>query len=535
MNNTALCDIKNPPSFFKEDEPRHSFIMGEDFVEKHNIAWRVEPAKEEAANPILEAKYPWESAGVFSHGTILRDPIDGLWKAWYIAVPEHELSPSCERRLCYAVSNDGINWERPELDICSYQDFKRTNILISIESGGSCQHASVMIHPEAPEDSRYEMFLMRLPGWECEYKIVEGFPLPPGQSSHQDAVFSVGLYRYLSEDGLHWRPWHQVKIDTSDSGWVSQLGDGSYVMYHKIVIPAFPGGLIPYDVAAGVCRVMVRRTSKDGEVWSPPELILTPDWQDGQDVQFMELSPLPAQGGHVGIVTVYHLLSQTIDLQFAGSRDGKKWWRPSRRACVPLRPLGDPGGGMIFPMHPLIEHEGRVYVYYAGCEGLHNDYMSTLPMENMRQAGFKNWPHYHEPLTLGEDSYSPLRGCLWFQSSLCRASWEKARFWAAVTATGGNLTGDLLTRELVSTGAELTVNLVTVKDGALEAEILSDGKVVPGFSRADCEPVQGNHYRAALQWKGGAQCPKGKIQIRFFLRRARFYGFDFEENAKVAA
>jgi hypothetical protein len=62
----------------------------------------------------------------------------------------------------------------------------------------------------------------------------------------------------------------------------------------------------------------------------------------------------------VGLVTVYHLLNQTIDVQFAGSRDGKRWWRPDRRACLPLRSLGDLGGGMIWPMHPMIQHKGRI-------------------------------------------------------------------------------------------------------------------------------------------------------------------------------
>lgn len=507
---------------------RFSFLLGEDFVEKHNVAWRVELAREDAANPIMEAKFPWESACVFSHGSILRDPIDGLWKAWYIAVPEHRFSPSAERRLCYAESTDGLNWVRPELDICSYPGHPKTNILISIESGGPSQHASVIIHPNAPADRRYEMFLMRLPGWECPYKVVEGFPLPPGQTSHQDAVFTVGLYRYLSADGKRWRAWEQVKLDTSDSGWVSQLTDGSYVMYHKIVIPSLPGGVFPYDVAAGRCRIMMRRTSRNGSDWSPPELALTPDWQDAHDTQFMELTPLPQRGGDIGLVTVYHTLNQTIDIQWAGSRDGKHWWRPDRRACLPLRPLGDVGGGMIWPMHPLIQHDGRVHLYYAGCEGLHNDYMSTEPIERMRQAKFPFWPHYYQPIPVGNDVYSPMPGNVWYYSSLCRASWEAGRFWAAVTASGGNLWGDVLTRDLAVGGKELTVNVVTVGDGALEAELVANGQPLPGFSRADCIAVRGNHPHAPIRWKGGARCPSGRAQIRFFLRRARFYGYDLE-------
>ena len=514
------------PPYVGDEKNRFSFVMGEDFVEKHNIAWRVEVAKEDAANPLLEPGLPWESAAVFSHGTVMRDPIDQLWKAWYISVPSHTMSPSAERRLCYAESTDGVSWTRPDLRICSYKGSLKNNILIGIESGGPCQHASVIVHPEGPPDCRYEMFIMRLPGWECAYDVVEGFPLPRNRSSHRDAVFSVGLFRYKSADGKHWVPWEQAKIETSDSGWIIQLADGSYVDYHKSVIPALPGGVFPYDVAAGVCRIMMRRTSKTGSDWSPAELVMTPDWRDAHDTQFMELTPFPQREGYVGLVSVYHTLDQTVDIQFAGSRDGRSWWRPDRRSCFPLRPLGDYGGGMIWPMHPLIHHEGRVYLYYAGCEGLHNDYHSTEPIERMRKAEFPFWPHYYQPLGLGKDVYSPMPGNLWYHSALCRASWESGRLWAAVTASGGNLTGDLLTRQLAAGGKQVAVNVVTLPTGSLEAELTVGGKPIRGFSRSDCTPVQGNHHEVVIRWKGGTRCPSDQVQIRFYIRRTRLYGFD---------
>ena len=520
---------QNPlPVHPPDKNEQFSFLLGEDFVEKHNVAWRVELATDEPANPLMEPEYPWESAAVFSHGTVLVDPIDGKWKAWYISARQTKLQSSAERRLCYAESEDGLHWTRPMLDICPFPGHKRTNILLDIKSGGSSQHASVIVHPEAPPDRRYEMFVIRLPGWEHPYKVVRGFALPAG-SSHAGSKgeFKPGYFRYFSSDGKNWVPWEAVNLQTSDSGWISQLADGSYVAYHKFVIPALPGALIPYDIAAGVCRIMVRRTSKDGTNWTQYEPVMTPDWQDPQDTQFMELTPLAERGGFVGLVTVYHVLNQSIDVQFAGSRDGKQWWRPDRRACVPLKSLGDLGGGMIWPMHPMIQHNGRVYLYYSGCEGLHNDYQSTDPVERMKAAKFPRWPHYWEPLTLGKDVYSPVRGVLWFYGSLCRVSWEAGRLWAAVTATGGTAEGNMLTRNLYLNGKQIRVNLMTMKGGSLTAELLRNGKTIRGFTRADCTPLRGDHHGAVLRWKGGTRCPADEVQIRFFLQRARLYGFDF--------
>src|SRR5277367_4714286 len=82
---------QNLPAYIPSSSEQFSFLLGEDFVEKHNVAWRVELAKEETSNPLMEPKFPWESAAVFSHGTVMVDPIDGLWKAWYVSCQQTKL------------------------------------------------------------------------------------------------------------------------------------------------------------------------------------------------------------------------------------------------------------------------------------------------------------------------------------------------------------------------------------------------------------------------------------------------------------
>jgi hypothetical protein len=181
-------------------------------------------------------------------------------------------------------------------------------------------------------------------------------------------------------------------------------------------------------------------------------------------------------------------------------------------------------------MHPLVNHNGQLYLYYCGCQGLHNDYMSTEPTERMRQAKFPEWPHYWQPLSLGKDTYSPVAGLLWFSGAIGRASWETGRLWAAVTAGGGDTTGDMLTRAPVSRGKQLSVNVVTVGDGTLSVELISAGQPIPGFSRSDCTPIVGNHHSGVVQWKAGTRIPADNVQVRFYLHRARLYGFDVQDG-----
>jgi hypothetical protein len=83
-----------------------------------------------------------------------------------------------------------------------------------------------------------------------------------------------------------------------------------------------------------------------------------------------------------------------------------------------------------------------------------------------------------------------------------------------------------MTRPLNAAGKQLTANVVTVKEGTLTAELVRNGKPLRGFAKADCKPVRGDHHAAPLRWSGGGHCPADDLQIRFYLQRARLYGFD---------
>ena len=128
--------------------------------------------------------------------------------------------------------------------------------------------------------------------------------------------------------------------NAADNAQVYLMDDGTYTLYNKIGEPIQPGGYVPYDIFTQGRRVLARRTSPDGSVWTDSETIVQPDWRDPQDLQFMELSPGRVQDGYIGVLTTYHNLSQTIDLQLAGSVNGRTWCRPSREPALPVARLG---------------------------------------------------------------------------------------------------------------------------------------------------------------------------------------------------
>ena len=120
---------------------RMPLLTPDNFESMQLVSWRVEQGKPDPQNPLLEPAMPWDSGGVMAHGTVLHDPIDGLWKAWQVSTPSEtvplvETHPELleepkpddpprvialtfdhvsQRRLTYLESKDGVNWYRPML------------------------------------------------------------------------------------------------------------------------------------------------------------------------------------------------------------------------------------------------------------------------------------------------------------------------------------------------------------------------------------------------------------------------------------
>jgi hypothetical protein len=348
----------------------------------------------------------------------------------------------------------------------------------------------------------------KTPGYGCPDKKIHGIELPAGFD-----VQPYGLYRHFSPDGIHWTPqtpaiaghgpaqaaYGDKVFMSSDGLAMFQLSDGRYVCHNKVEFDAIPGGFVPYDIAAGGCRTMARRESPDGWEWGDTyQNILTPDWRDPPDTQFMELMMNEYNNGYIAAVTVYHCTEQTIDIQLAGSKDGIKWFRPSRRPALPLNPLGDLGGGMLWPTRGFIFDEGNAYLYYAGLRGLHGDL------------------------------YSKTETCEAFEGALFRASWKLGRMWAAIHLSGNDDTAYLTARPADHLGKTLHVNAVTSKGGKVEAEMVDEQlKPIKGYTRDECRPVDGDQLCTPLTWKQHETVACKIAMLRIYLTDAKLYGYDW--------
>ena len=65
------------------------------------------------AERVLVPKTPWETKGIHAYSTVIED--DGLYRMWYDAIAAGDKPHS--RCLCYATSEDGIFWERQNVNL----------------------------------------------------------------------------------------------------------------------------------------------------------------------------------------------------------------------------------------------------------------------------------------------------------------------------------------------------------------------------------------------------------------------------------
>ena len=179
--------LVSPPKIIPIDVGRQLFV--DDFlIENTSLKRTFRKSEYYAGNPVLKPEKPWEQgravpqqrgdvggsypmAGPFSDG-VWYDPKDSLFKMWYLA-------GSYPRETCYATSRDGIQWDKPELDVVS-----GTNIVLPTD-GDRRDANTIWLDPgERNLEERFKM-------WQVMH-------YGKGMS---DSKFSF----YVSGDGIHWQ------------------------------------------------------------------------------------------------------------------------------------------------------------------------------------------------------------------------------------------------------------------------------------------------------------------------------------------
>ena len=159
-------------------DQRVQLFIDDFLIERTERVWRtLNRSRKVPENPIIKPDRPWEGYLVLQPGSVIYDPNKRQFQMWYNTLAT-ESDSDIEQFLCYATSQDGIRWEKPELGLVDFRGSNANNIVLR---WCNWDH-SVIRDPEDPDPNRL-------------YKMVYW------QTHDRDRC---GIWSAFSPDGIRW-------------------------------------------------------------------------------------------------------------------------------------------------------------------------------------------------------------------------------------------------------------------------------------------------------------------------------------------
>ena len=486
------------------------------------------PIPREAA---LVMDKPWEG-NACDTPTIFQD--GDIYRMYYIARQFEMTDTALDEPsgvICYAESDDGVHWERPELGLVEFNGSKKNNIILNTQDSGFPVHAFAPFkdaNPNAAPDAKYKAWAVSFPNYH------------PGAASRKGHGPEVpdGLHALKSPDGIRWTPMSDGPViadgllDSQNVAFWDTVR-GEYRDYHRNEFRIAKTGEEPYaahkvggeggDTLRGsrYGRDMRTATSNDFIHWSEPEYV---NYTHGRTDELYNSAIAPyyrAPHIFVGLPTRYidrgwsdaiedlpelehrrwranvseRYGSALTDGMFMSSRDGQTFnlW-PESFIRPGLRPQDNWTYGDNFPSWGMVTTKSM----FAGAP----DELSIYATEGLWRGDSTNLRRYTMRLDGFVSVQAPLSG------------------------------GELVTKPLIFEGRELVLNFSASAAGSIRVELLRDQMDMPieGFSLEDCIEVLGDDLDRVVRWSGGNDLSKLSgvpLRLRFILKDADLYSLRF--------
>lgn len=449
---------------------------------------------------------PWEGSGsgyhsIFRDGDLYRM----YYKAWHLDVKDGKVNTGTHPLFCcYAESDDGIHWRKPELGLHEFNGSKANNIVIGHETMGKAKpdggHPAIFKdeNPNAAPDARYKAIVR-------------------SRGDH-------GLLALKSADGLRWSPMSETPIIT-DGAFDSQ-------------------NLAFWDAQSGVYRAYWRYFTggvTDEKNWKPEgdRAIRTATskdflhWENQRDLNYVDS---PSEQLYTNQVKPYHRAPHLL-LGFP-TRYIERGWSESLRA-LPEREHRE-SRSKASDRYGMAITEG---LFMASRDGVtFKRWNEAFLPPGIERPGTWNYGHQYLAWHVVE-TRSALEGApnelsfyttesYWTgnSSALRRYTLRLDGFVSIRAPMSG---GELITQPITFTGKHLSLNFASSAAGGLQVELQdADGKALPCFSLEDAEPLFGDSVDRIVRWKKGpdVSAHAGKpIRLRFLLKDADLYSLRFIE------
>ncbi|MCX8053641.1 MAG: twin-arginine translocation signal domain-containing protein [Armatimonadetes bacterium] len=451
----------------------------------HGIRLVAQPAQR--VGPLLKPEKPWESEAGVRLVTVIQD--NNRYRAW--AAGEYGE---------YFESNDGINWDRPELGIVDHGGSKKNN-LVNMKIDGS---GTVFIDPSAPPSERYKFVWNSVISEEQFETIKKKRPGGWDQKAvRKDVGHVYAVSGAVSPDGLNWNlipePLVVEHSDTQVTGYYDQRLK-KYVIYTRnyMIGPTSTRAEDNFRAWWEMGRRSIGRTESSNFREFPVSTVILepgPDMPPSDLLYTNAYTTVPgAPDHHLMFPTVWHAAADdSTSVHLASSQDGRVWHFVPGGAVLETSSFGEWDGGCVFASPNLVElPDGAFALPYCGF---------SVPHKYPR-GQWKYGTGY--------------------------AVWPKGRLVALEAVE----LGEFSTALLFPPGRKMRINADVRRGGGILVEVTgADGRVLNGRSFDQCVPIIGNHYRTVVAWKSGedlGHIEGTPIMLHFKLDRARLFGLEFE-------
>jgi len=268
--------------------------------------------------------------------------------------------------LCYAESDDGIHWTRPDLRGKTKFDGPvfAPNQVFGLEQG--LDGGPPCYDPYDPDPQRRYKYLIN-------YK-------PPGRKQPIRALV-------VSPNGINWRIAYRFECQKGTDTPTS-------VFYH----PEKQVYVFNVRRYGGDRRIFFFET-KDWQTFTEPELIMHPDSMDPPLVGFYGMPVVRYENLFLGLLWQIYcdpatnaLPNGAIDCKLVYSYDGNHFNRTFREPFIERNELGEHGGGCIYVSSMLVTQDHQIRFYSGGSKAEHFQNQTlkdaALMLHTLRLDGF---------------------------------------------------------------------------------------------------------------------------------------------------
>ncbi|MGC9316894.1 MAG: hypothetical protein ACP5KN_02515 [Armatimonadota bacterium] len=430
---------------------------------------------------------PWEgnSSGyttVFQDGDIYRM----YYRGAHIIYREGSIEATHQELVCYAESEDGITWTRPELGLVEFEGSSRNNII----HDGLGSHNFTPFRDTNPDCAP-----------EAAYKAL---------AWGRGEGIETGLYAFQSPDAIHWSLMSEDPVITTgafDSQnlafWDSERGE--YREYHR-------AGRNGRDIMTG--------TSDDFLQWTQPRFL---DYSPGRVSQLYTNQVMPYyRAPHIllGFPTRY------VDYAWAESTKRLPQQEYRRIVASSSRRSGTAiTDGMFMASRDRVSF--RVWPESFIRPGIQRP-RSWFYGDNYQAWGLVETRPTLQGAPNELSIYVSEGGRQPDGVSIRRYTLRIDGFVSVEAPLSG---GELLTRPVVFEGEELVINFSTSTVGSVRVELQDEiGMPIPGFELDDCPRIFGDEIERPVRWGEDATLAElaGRpVRLRFELADADLYSFRF--------